>query len=57
MRDRDVAILMISLELDEVFALADRILVIYEGAIVQELDPAATDRREVGYFMTGGKEA
>lgn len=56
MRDRDVAILMISLELDEVFALADRILVIYEGAIVQELDPAATDRREVGYFMTGGTE-
>jgi simple sugar transport system ATP-binding protein len=56
MRDRDVAILMISLELDEVFALADRILVMYEGAIVKELSPEDSDKNEVGYYMTGGTE-
>ena len=56
MRDRDVAILLISLELEEIFTLADRILVLYEGAIVTELDPAQTNEREVGLYMTGGKE-
>ena len=56
MRDRDVAILLISLELEEIFTLADRILVLYEGAIVTELDPAHTNEREVGLYMTGGKE-
>ena len=56
MRDRDVAILLISLELEEIFTLADRILVLYEGAIVAELDPARTNEREVGLYMTGGKE-
>ena len=56
MRDRDVAVLLISLELEEIFALADRILVLYEGAIVAELDPANTTEREVGLYMTGGKE-
>ncbi len=56
MRSQDVGVLMISLELEEIFALADRILVLYEGAIVKELDPDRTDEREVGFFMTGGKE-
>lgn len=56
MRRKDVAILLVSLELEEVFALADRILVIYEGRIVRELDPEDSDRREVGYYMTGGRE-
>lgn len=56
MRDKDVGILLISLELEEIFALADRILVLYEGRIVRELLPEKTDEREVGFYMTGGKE-
>ncbi len=56
MRDKDVGILLISLELEEIFALADRVLVIYEGAIVREFATEETDEREVGFYMTGGKE-
>lgn len=55
MRDRDSAILLISLELEEIFSLADRILVLYEGRIVKELLPADTNDKEVGLYMTGGK--
>lgn len=54
MRDRDVGVLLISMELEEIFALADRILVIYEGKIVKELIPEKTDEKEVGLYMTGG---
>jgi simple sugar transport system ATP-binding protein len=54
MRKRDVAVLLISLELEEIFALADRILVLYEGRIVKELIPEKTDEKEVGLYMTGG---
>lgn len=56
MRDRNVGILLISLELEEIFALADRIKVLYEGKIVKDFDPKKTDHKEVGYYMTGGKE-
>jgi len=56
MRRKDVGVLLISLELEEIFALADRILVLYEGAIVRELIPEKTNEREVGFFMTGGTE-
>ncbi|MFW5711301.1 MAG: ABC transporter ATP-binding protein [Spirochaetota bacterium] len=56
MRDRNVGILLISLELEEVFALADRIKVLYEGKIVKDFDPKKTNHKEVGYYMTGGKE-
>jgi len=56
MRDHNVAILLISLELEEIFALSDRIEVLYEGRIVKEFDPKQTDHKEVGYYMTGGKE-
>ena len=52
-RDAGRAILLVSLELDEVRALADRILVIYDGRIVGELPPTATDE-ELGMLMTGG---
>jgi ABC-type uncharacterized transport system ATPase subunit len=51
-RDAGRAILLFSLELDEVRALADRILVIYEGRIVGELPPTASDE-ELGLLMTG----
>ncbi|MFW5747584.1 MAG: heme ABC transporter ATP-binding protein, partial [bacterium] len=46
----------ISLELEEIFSLSDRILVLYEGHIVKEFRPEATDEKEVGYYMTGGRE-
>ncbi len=52
-RDEGRAILLFSLELDEVRSLADRILVIYEGRIVGELSPTASDE-ELGILMTGG---
>jgi len=56
MRERNVAMLLISLELEEIFALSDRILVLYEGKIVKELIPEETTDKEVGYYMTGGAE-
>jgi general nucleoside transport system ATP-binding protein len=52
-RDKGRAILLISLELEEVRSLSDRALVIYEGEIVTELPPAASEE-EFGVFMTGG---
>jgi ABC-type uncharacterized transport system ATPase subunit len=56
MRERNVAILLISLELEEIFALSDRILVLFEGQIVKQLDPVKTTEEEVGYFMAGGEQ-
>jgi general nucleoside transport system ATP-binding protein len=56
MRDRNVGILLISLELEEVFSLSDRILVLYEGKIVKEFVPEETTDKEVGFYMTGGKK-
>ena len=55
-RDAGRAILLVSLELEEVRALADRILVIYDGQIVGELPPSASDE-ELGLLMTGGTAA
>ena len=54
-RDKDKAILLVSLELDEVMSLSDRILVMYEGQIVGELDPKKTDAQELGLYMAGAK--
>jgi len=54
-RDEGKAVLLISLELDEVFQLADRILVIYEGEIVAELDPTVTTPQELGLYISGSK--
>ena len=54
-RDRGKAILLVSLELDEVMSLSDRILVMYEGEIVGELDPRETDIKELGLYMAGAK--
>jgi simple sugar transport system ATP-binding protein len=55
-RENGKAILLISLELEEVLSLSDRILVMYEGKIVAELDPETTNEQELGLYMTGGKE-
>jgi simple sugar transport system ATP-binding protein len=53
-RDSGKGVLLVSLELDEVISLADRILVIYEGRIVQEYPPDVTEE-ELGIAMTGGQ--
>ena len=54
-RDAGKAILLVSLELDEVMNLSDRILVMYEGEIVGELDPKTTSVQELGLYMAGAK--
>ena len=54
-RDLGKAVLLVSLELDEVMNLADRILVMYEGEIVGELDPKTTTEQELGLYMAGAK--
>ncbi len=54
-RDKGKAVLLISLELDEVMSLSDRILVMYEGEIVGELDPKQTTVQELGLYMAGAK--
>jgi ABC-type uncharacterized transport system ATPase subunit len=53
-RDEGRAVLLVSLELEEIRSLADRVLVIYEGRIVAELSPDASDE-ELGVAMLGGK--
>ena len=54
-RDAGKAVLLVSLELDEVMNLSDRILVMYEGEIVGEFDPAAVTVEELGLYMAGAK--
>jgi simple sugar transport system ATP-binding protein len=54
-RNNKKAILMISLELDEVLNISDRILVMYNGEIVAELDPKKTTPQEIGLYMAGAK--
>lgn len=56
-RQEGKGILLISLELDEIFKLADRILVMYEGRVVAELDPKKTSKEEVGLYMSGAQRA
>jgi simple sugar transport system ATP-binding protein len=54
-RSEGKAILLISLELEEIMQLSDRILVIYNGEIVAELLPEKTSKEEIGLYMAGGK--
>jgi len=54
-RDRGAAVLLVSYELDEVMSLSDRILVMYEGEIVGELNPKETNVEELGLYMAGAK--
>ena len=54
-RDAGKAVLLVSLELDEVMNLSARILVMYEGEIVGELDPKKTTVQELGLYMAGAK--
>jgi len=53
MRDAGKAILLVSVELDEIRSLSDRILVMFDGQIVGEADPATADETELGLLMTG----
>ncbi len=54
-RDRGKAVLLVSLELDEVMSLSDRILVMYEGEIVGEFNPREISVQELGLYMTGAR--
>lgn len=54
-RNAQKAVLLISLELDEVMKIADRILVMYEGEIVGEFDPKSVTGEELGLYMAGAK--
>ena len=54
-RDKGKAVLLVSLELDEVMDVPDRILVMYEGEIVGEFKPDEVTVEELGLYMTGAK--
>jgi simple sugar transport system ATP-binding protein len=56
-RDEGKAILLISLELDEVMNISDRILVIYEGEIVANVKPDEVTIQELGLYMAGSKRS
>jgi simple sugar transport system ATP-binding protein len=53
-RDAGKAVLLVSLELEEIVSLSDRILVLYEGRIVSEFPPDVTEE-ELGFAMVGGR--
>jgi general nucleoside transport system ATP-binding protein len=53
LRDSGKAILLVSVELDEIMSLSDRVLVMFDGQIMGERDPAKTDERELGLMMAG----
>jgi general nucleoside transport system ATP-binding protein len=55
-RDKGLAVLLISADLDELIGLSDRILVMYDGAITAELDPATATPEMLGTYMTGGTQ-
>ena len=52
-RDEGTAVLLVSAELDEVLALSDRVVVMYEGRIVATVDPRTATREEIGLLMAG----
>jgi simple sugar transport system ATP-binding protein len=54
-RENGAGVLLISEDLDELFTLSDRLLVIYDGKIVGEFKPTETDIYEVGHLMTGSE--
>ena len=56
-RDAGKAVLLVSLELDEVMNLSDRIAVMYEGELVADLDPKNTTTEELGLYMAGAKRS
>ncbi len=57
MRDQGKAVLLVSVELDEILSLADRILVMFDGTITGELAAGEADERRIGLLMAGVTEA
>ena len=53
MRDEGKAVLLVSVELDEIMSLADRIIVMFDGNIVGELTQEEADERKLGLMMAG----
>jgi simple sugar transport system ATP-binding protein len=53
LRDAGKAILLVSVELDEIMSLSDRIAVMFDGRIMGERDPSTTNERELGLLMAG----
>jgi simple sugar transport system ATP-binding protein len=56
LRDAGCAVLLVSAELEEVTALADRLLIIHDGRIVGEVNPKEATTEEIGLLMTGGRK-
>ena len=56
-RDAGAAVLVVSTELDEVMSLADRVLVMYRGSIVADIDPKQVGQMDVGLYMAGSRPA
>jgi simple sugar transport system ATP-binding protein len=56
-REQGKAILLVSLELEEIMKLSDRILVIFEGRIVADLLPKETSKEAIGLYMSGGMKS
>lgn len=56
LRNQNAAVLLISSDLNEIFALSDRIAVLYGGRIVAVVDPRSISREELGLYMAGSKE-
>jgi len=54
-RESGTAILIISEDLDEIMTICDRVLVMYEGAIIGEADPRVNSREEIGMLMAGAR--
>jgi len=54
-RDKGTGVLLVSVELDEIMSLADRILVLYRGEVIGELDASTATEEEVGILMAGGR--
>jgi simple sugar transport system ATP-binding protein len=55
LRDQGKAILLVSLELEEVMSISDRIIVIYEGELVANVNPEKVTESELGLYMSGSK--
>ena len=55
-RDQGKAVLLVSLELDEVMDVPDRIAIIYDGTIVDTIDAENADENHIGLLMAGGKK-
>jgi len=56
LRDAGKAILLISVELDEIMSLSDRVMVMFDGKIMGERNPSKTNEKELGLLMAGIEE-